>query len=96
MAGENCIRNVPCGADAIAYIPLSVTSVSYVLGDGGSQSQLSRTGSSILRKSYISDDELDELESASCIKSFCPLEEDGSNNGNVRYQLLREVWKSMP
>lgn len=95
-ASENCIRNVPCGADAIAYIPLSATSVSDVLGDSGSQSQLSRTGSSILRKSYISDDELDELESASCIKSFCPLEEDGSNNGNVRYQLLREVWKSMP
>ncbi|KAK1359395.1 C2 NT-type domain-containing protein [Heracleum sosnowskyi] len=106
-AGENCIKNVPCDADAIAYLPLSVTSVSHVLGDCGSQSQLRRTGSSVLRKSYISDDELDELESASCIKSFCPSstlaehdwttsKEDGGINSIVRYQLLREVWKSMP
>ncbi|KAL8097644.1 uncharacterized protein LOC141684682 isoform X2 [Apium graveolens] len=106
-AAENCIQNVPCGADAIAYLPLSVTSVAHLLGECGSQSQLRRTGSSVLQKSYISDDELDELESASCIRSFCPsstlakhdwttIEEDGSDNNFVRYQLLREVWKSVP
>nr|XP_017257941.1 PREDICTED: uncharacterized protein LOC108227352 isoform X2 [Daucus carota subsp. sativus]XP_017257947.1 PREDICTED: uncharacterized protein LOC108227357 isoform X2 [Daucus carota subsp. sativus] len=105
--GEDCIQNIPCGADAITYLPLSVSSVSYVLGDCGRQSELRRTGSLVLQKSYISDDELDELESVSGIKSFRPsptlakqdrttLNEDGSNSSNVRYQLLREVWKSMP
>lgn len=106
-SGEDSIQNVPCRADAIVYLPLSAASVANILGDCGSRSQLTRTGSLVLRKSYTSDDELDELESASCINSFCPSsastkpnwtvsKEDGSNNSNIRYQLLREVWKSMP
>ncbi|KAK1369759.1 C2 NT-type domain-containing protein [Heracleum sosnowskyi] len=99
--GEDSIQTVPCRADAILYLPLSATSVANIIGDSGSRSQLTRTGSLVLRKSYTSDDELDELESASCINSFRPSsastkpswmisKEDGSNNGNIRYQLLRE------
>ncbi|KAL8110099.1 hypothetical protein AgCh_025995 [Apium graveolens] len=106
-SGEDSIRNIPCRADAIVYLPLSAASVANILGDCGSRSHLTRTGSCVLRKSYTSDDELDELESATCINSFRLLSastkpswtisrEDGSNNSNIRYQLLREVWKSMP
>ncbi|KAM1428437.1 hypothetical protein ACFX2I_044765 [Malus domestica] len=75
-----------------------------VLLEVGSQSQLRRSGSSVLRKSYTSDDELDELNSplASIFidsSRSSPVATKPSwvskRNGNqtsVRYELLREVW----
>lgn len=48
----------------------------------------------MLRKSYTSDDELDELDSpiTSIIKDNFK-EKQKSDRQVVRYQLLREVWK---
>lgn len=102
-SGEDFIVNFPCTADPIVYLPPPATSVAHILGDCGSHSQLTRNGSLVLRKSYTSDDELDELDSLSIIDIFRPLpastkpswtsKEDGSKN-SVRYQLLREVWMS--
>ena len=63
------------------------------------------SGSSVLRKSYTSDDELDELDSPissividnfrvspTSAKPNLMLKKDGDRKV-VRYQLLREVWR---
>ncbi|CAK9161708.1 unnamed protein product [Ilex paraguariensis] len=98
---ENLIINVPCAAAPIAYLPPSADSFTGILGNIGSQAQLTRSGSSILKKSHTSDDELEELDSPliSIIDNFkvSPTstkpswmsKENGSNNA-VRYQLLRK------
>ncbi|KAL2532319.1 C2 NT-type domain-containing protein [Abeliophyllum distichum] len=99
-AEEDSIVNFPCAAAPAMYQPPSAASVAGILGESGSHSHLTRSGSSLLRKSYTSDDELDELDSpmASIIidSSSSPRpswisKENGSRNA-VRYQLLREVW----
>lgn len=78
--------------------------VANILGhSGGSGSHLTRSGSLVLRKSYTSDDELDELDSP--LTSIIGSSQDshsseklgwilnGNGRGNdVRFQLLREVW----
>ncbi|CAL5415252.1 unnamed protein product [Camellia sinensis] len=93
----------PCSAAPIVYLPPPVSSVAAIIGDIGSQSRLTRSRSSVLKKSYTSDDELDELDSplTAIVETFqaspTPTKpswiskEKGSRNA-VRYQLLREVW----
>lgn len=96
--------NFPCAAAPVVYSPPLAASVANIVGENGSPTHLRRSGSSVLRKSYTSDDELEELNS--------PLSSifiDGSlslavttkpswvsrGNGNqdaVRYELLRSVW----
>uniref|UniRef100_A0A5B6ZG44 C2 NT-type domain-containing protein n=1 Tax=Davidia involucrata TaxID=16924 RepID=A0A5B6ZG44_DAVIN len=102
-AGEASVTNVPCTAAPIVYLAPSAASVAGIIGEIGSQSHLRRNGSSVLRKSYTSDDEIDELDSplTSIIdgfrasptpaKPYWISKENGSRNA-VRYQLLREVW----
>ncbi|CAL5371662.1 unnamed protein product [Camellia sinensis] len=97
------ITNFPCSAAPIVYLPPPVSSVAAIIGDIGSQSRLTRSRSSVLKKSYTSDDELDELDSplTAIVETFqaspTPTKpswiskEKGSQNA-VRYQLLREVW----
>ena len=90
----------------ILYQPPSASLIGCILGNDGSRAHLSRSGSSILKKSNTSDDELDELDSPltliidSCqpvtasTKPVWALKDVGNGNTSIRYQLLREVWMS--
>eukprot|EP00262_Sarcandra_glabra_P003025 TRINITY_DN13465_c0_g3_i1.p1 TRINITY_DN13465_c0_g3~~TRINITY_DN13465_c0_g3_i1.p1 ORF type:complete len:346 (-),score=65.12 TRINITY_DN13465_c0_g3_i1:117-1109(-) len=103
--GDGSIGNFPCDAAPIVYNPPSAAAIAGIIGgDVGSQSQLKRTGSSVLRKGHTSDDELDELDSplTSVIIDGCrasPTSTKASwkskeNSGNsFRFRLLREVWR---
>ncbi|XP_042492184.1 uncharacterized protein LOC122071827 [Macadamia integrifolia] len=99
------VQNFPCTAAPIVYLPPSAASFASFMGGLGSHSQLQRSGSSVLRKSYTSDDEFDELDSplasildsfrgspTSTVPSWKP-QKNGVHNNVVRYQLLREVWR---
>ncbi|CAL9219283.1 unnamed protein product [Arabidopsis halleri] len=97
-AEKSMITSYPCTAPPPVYSPPSRTSISTIIGDFGQPQapQLSRIRSSITRKAYTSDDELDELSSPLAV---VVLQQEGSkkiNNGGadeiVRYQLLRECW----
>lgn len=101
-ASEESLINFPCIAPSSTYTPPPSHSLSAVIGTIGTQS-LRRSSSSVLKKSYTSDDELDELDSP-----LSSILTDGSrvspsSKGSqwvpkggrsiARYQLLREVWK---
>lgn len=93
------MSTVPFTASPTTYLPPSVRSIKTFLGETGNQS-LQRSGSSVLKKSYTSDDELDELDSP--LSSIVVDRFRGSPNlakgkGDrkvVRYQLLRQVWRT--
>lgn len=101
---EESITSFPCIATPPVYSPPSAASFASIIGEVGSQS-LQRSGSSLLRKSHISDDELDELDSpitsiigdnsrgtpTSTKPSWLPKGKGGRDV--VRYRLLREVWR---
>ncbi|KAH9792040.1 C2 NT-type domain-containing protein [Citrus sinensis] len=103
-AGEESITNFPCIAAPPLYTPPSADSAASSIGDFGSNSQLRRSGSSVVRKSYTSDDELDELNSplasifiSSSRSSPVPTRPSRISKGNnnqsaVRYELLRDIW----
>lgn len=91
------ITSYPCTAPPLVYAPPSRTSISTIIGDFGQPQapQLCRIRSSVTRKAYTSDDELDELSSPLAVV----LQQAGSKKVNndgadetVRYQLLRECW----
>ncbi|OVA17540.1 EEIG1/EHBP1 N-terminal domain [Macleaya cordata] len=97
---EMSIENIPANASPIIYLPPPAASLADVV-KVKNDSQL-RSGSSVLWKSYTSDDELDELDSplnsiiinsshGSPMSSWKPKENE--SRIAVRYQLLREVWK---
>lgn len=96
---EESVSTVPFTASPTTYLPPSVRSIKTFLGETGNQS-LQRSGSSVLKKSYTSDDELDELDSP--LSSIVVDRFRGSPNlakgkGDrkvVRYQLLRQVWRT--
>ncbi|XP_059283366.1 uncharacterized protein LOC132036965 [Lycium ferocissimum] len=98
---EDSIMSYPCTAAPIAYKPPSAALVDGLLGDVSRHSKLRRSGSSVLKKSYTSDDELDQLDlnfiiskgivTSPLVKSSRISEASGNGNA-VRYQLLREVW----
>ncbi|KAF3431077.1 hypothetical protein FNV43_RR25807 [Rhamnella rubrinervis] len=91
--GEESVTSFPCTANPTVYSPPSAASLTGIIGEVGSQSLL-RSGSSVLKKSYTSDDELDELDSpiTSIITPNSMLKEK-YNRQVIRFQLLREVWK---
>uniref|UniRef100_A0A2P2K3Q6 Uncharacterized protein MANES_17G105300 n=1 Tax=Rhizophora mucronata TaxID=61149 RepID=A0A2P2K3Q6_RHIMU len=103
-AGEAPIITTPCIAAPPSYLPPSAASIAGTIGYFGSHSQLRRSGSSILRKSHTSDDELDELNSplASILLENSQTSpaltkpnwksKDKGNQSSVRYELLRDVW----
>ncbi|KAH9743590.1 C2 NT-type domain-containing protein [Citrus sinensis] len=103
-AGEESITSFPCIAAPPLYTPPSADSVASSIGDFGSNSQLRRSGSSVVRKSYTSDDELDELNSPlasifiSSSRSFpvptrpSRISKGNNNQSAVRYELLRDIW----
>ncbi|XP_025886910.1 uncharacterized protein [Solanum lycopersicum] len=102
---EESISTVPFTASPTTYLPPSVRSIKTFLGETGNQS-FQRSSSSVLKKSYTSDDELDELDSP--LSSIVADRFRGSPNlakinliakgrGDrkvVRYQLLRQVWRA--
>ncbi|KAL8267109.1 hypothetical protein R6Q59_004453 [Mikania micrantha] len=99
---EGSLINFPCIAPPSTYKPPRTQSLSAIIGIGGSQS-LARSSSSVLKKSYTSDDELDELDSPlNSILTDSSRVSLGSNGFQsvpkggrsvMRYRLLREVWK---
>ncbi|XP_047314124.1 uncharacterized protein LOC124917895 isoform X2 [Impatiens glandulifera] len=107
--GEDSITNFPCSASPIMYLPPSSSSIGGIIGiTGRSKSMLLRSGSSLMRKSYTSDDELDELHSPLNViidsprsspspsplhgKSGWEMRQENGSSGYTRYELLREVW----
>ncbi|MED6132264.1 hypothetical protein PIB30_017531 [Stylosanthes scabra] len=102
--GKECVLNYPCIAAPIVYFPPPVTSIASIVGDFGNKSQLRRSRSSVLSKSYTSDDELDELKcplssifffggsSSSSEVSAKPSLKSSKDESPVRYELLRDIW----
>ncbi|KAJ8750149.1 hypothetical protein K2173_014064 [Erythroxylum novogranatense] len=102
-SGEDSITTIPCTAAPPRYLPPSAVSVAVIIGEFGGQPQL-RSGSTVIRKSYTSDDELDELNSPltsiffenslpspSSTKLSWKSKEKGSPSA-IRYELLRDIW----
>ncbi|PIA51237.1 hypothetical protein AQUCO_01100224v1 [Aquilegia coerulea] len=97
---EESIKTFPCSAAPVFYSPPSAALFASIIGEVGKESHLRRSGS-VLRKSYTSDDELDELDSpltsiteslkSSSMPSWKSKENGGPNV--VRYELLQEVWR---
>ncbi|XP_019176710.1 PREDICTED: uncharacterized protein LOC109172030 [Ipomoea nil] len=103
-ASSDSFTMVPCTATPTVYSPPTAASVTRFMGESGTQS-LARSASSVLKKSYTSDDELDEVDSplTSIIADRsrgCPTSTNmkwtpGVKGGRnlIRYQLLRELWR---
>ncbi|XP_065873857.1 uncharacterized protein [Euphorbia lathyris] len=102
--GKESITSIPCTAAPTIYTPPSTASLRNMIGEVENESsQIS--GSALLRKSYTSDDELDEIDSPmssiiidnSRVSPTSPASNwmPKGNGGRkvVRYQLLRQVWK---
>ncbi|KAJ9184735.1 hypothetical protein P3X46_004434 [Hevea brasiliensis] len=109
LSGESA-RNFPYTAAPVVYTPPSSADVAEKVAEVGSRSQLSRNVSTVQRKGYTSDEELEELDSplTSIIEklpSSPSIVSNGNGNGkhtehtgygvtNARYELLREVWSA--
>ncbi|KAG6398727.1 hypothetical protein SASPL_140196 [Salvia splendens] len=101
-ASEDILTSFPCTANRTKYTPPSAALLTCV-GEVGSQViQSSRLSS--LKKSYNSDDELDELDSSftsivpdsfqsSALAKLASMATEKGGRSVVRYQLLREIWK---
>ncbi|XP_031268024.1 uncharacterized protein LOC116126483 [Pistacia vera] len=101
---EDSLTIFPCLAAPTIYSPPPAASLIGIIGEVGSQ-DLQRSGSTVLKKSYTSDDELDDLGSpvtsiaidnsrsysTSAAPNWMPKEHGGRKV--VRYQLLQEVWR---
>ncbi|XP_038717962.1 uncharacterized protein LOC120011024 isoform X2 [Tripterygium wilfordii] len=100
LEAEDSVTNFPLSAAAPVYSSPSATSISVLIGEEGSRCKLRRSGSSVVRKSYTSDDELDELNSpleSLFINASEPLllPVKPKREGNaIRYELLRDIWTS--
>jgi len=101
--GNESINDFPCNAAPIAYSPPPATTITSITGEIGSESQLRRSKSSVVRKSYTSDDELDELNyplslilnngssAPPSTKSNCKWKES-RDESSIRFELLKDVW----
>lgn len=97
------VTTYPYIATPPVYVPPSPASIVEIIGETSSPGHLRRSGSSVLRKSYTSDDELDELNSpmASILLNgsrSSPVNIKPSWGGNhqnvLRFDLLQEVWSN--
>ncbi|XP_010496437.1 PREDICTED: uncharacterized protein LOC104773506 [Camelina sativa] len=97
-AEKGMITSYPCTAPPPVYSPPSGASISTIIGDFGQPQapQLCRIRSSVTRKAYTSDDELDELSSPLAVvvlqQAGCKKVNNGGADETVRYQLLKECW----
>ncbi|KAL2325152.1 hypothetical protein Fmac_024210 [Flemingia macrophylla] len=98
---EGCITSLPCSAGSTFYAPPPPSSVVGMLQEVKTKTSI-RSGSFVLQKLYTSDDELDELDaplsalgvddsSLSSREKFSPVK---WGRKVVRYELLREAWKT--
>ncbi|KAH6787481.1 EEIG1/EHBP1 protein amino-terminal domain protein [Perilla frutescens var. hirtella] len=101
-ASEDILTSFPCTANPTKYTPPAAALLTCV-GEVGSQVLKSSRLSSI-KKSYNSDDELDELDSSftsivpdsfqsSALAKLSSIAREKGGRNVVRYQLLREIWK---
>ncbi|KAK9671527.1 hypothetical protein RND81_12G036500 [Saponaria officinalis] len=105
FAGESS-RSFPYAAGPVIYFPPSARDVSEKVGAEGEKPRLDRNVSMVQNKGYTSDEELDGLDfpltsliepASPCAalvsgKSSLKNKEPTAYGGNVRYELLREVW----
>ncbi|KAM7268655.1 hypothetical protein ACFE04_010821 [Oxalis oulophora] len=101
-AGEE--ESFPYIAVAPVYSPPLAHSLACIIGgEAGGHALLRRSGSSLVTKSYTSDDELDELNSPlasivitsntqSTIKPHGRSKDINGSQNAIRYELLRDVW----
>ncbi|XP_022967725.1 uncharacterized protein LOC111467165 [Cucurbita maxima] len=97
-------RNFPYIAAPVVYVSPSTSDVAEKVAEAGGKSLLERNISSIQRKGYTSDEELEELDSplSSIVDKPTTLSPTYNADGNgcheddttfnMRYKLLREVW----
>lgn len=109
LSGDSA-RSFPYTAAPVKYNPPSSSAVAEKVAEAGGKTQLLRNASSVQRKGYTSDEELEELDSplSSIIDKLPPspsiiASENGNGKhknhtyytgSNTRYELLREVWSS--
>ncbi|KAF8091833.1 hypothetical protein N665_0433s0002 [Sinapis alba] len=97
---NGCIIDFPCAASPTLYLMPSTDSIKRFIGELNNPS-LSETGSSVYKKQYTSDDELDDLDTSINSIISAPGTTSSSewmpkgygSRKSVRYQLLREIWK---
>lgn len=107
FAGESS-GSFPYAAPIVSYFPPSSNDVSEKVAEaGGNKPQVERNVSMVQKKGYMSDDELDDLDSPleSFIEQSSPRTLQGGNaclkskeqiscGESTRYDLLREVWST--
>ena len=103
MSGETS-GGFPYSAAQVVYTPPSAVHVAEKIAEVGWKSKMSRNASSVQRKGYTSDEELEEMDSplTSIVEKLpaSPSENGNGNksdqrgyrNTNTRFGLLREVW----
>ncbi|XP_057543601.1 uncharacterized protein LOC130821858 isoform X1 [Amaranthus tricolor] len=106
VAGDSSV-SFPYAAPGVSYLPPSPSDVSEKVGEAAGKPHIKRNVSMVQKKGYMSDEELDDLDSP--LESFieqsspCTLQNGNSSlkskeqtghGGNARYLLLREVWSS--
>ncbi|XP_048128298.1 uncharacterized protein LOC115751073 [Rhodamnia argentea] len=101
---EESVADYPYVAAPVIYTPPLASTVGGIIGEVVADSQLRRCGSSVIRKSYASDDELDELNSplasifidgprsSPVLTKPSWTSKQNANQNTTRYDLLREVW----
>lgn len=108
ISGESA-TSFPYTAAPTVYTPPSSSDVAEKVAEAGASTKFYRSASSVQRKGYTSDEELDEMESclSSVVDTLPPSptavrgngkgsgsEVGGDDGANARYDLLREVWQS--
>uniref|UniRef100_A0ACD5YGQ6 Uncharacterized protein n=2 Tax=Avena sativa TaxID=4498 RepID=A0ACD5YGQ6_AVESA len=103
-AEKHLISTFPCTAAPVVYRAPSLKDVAEKVADTNGNAEVDRRASMVQRRGYTSDDDLDDLGSplmslydrssppSPCdgVAYFSTRREGGT--GNVRYELLREVW----
>lgn len=103
-ASLELLTTYPCIASRTVYSPPPAASLNSFMGEIGT-GFLPRSGSALLKKSYTSDDELDELDSPltsiipdsfhsySALAKLSSMPQRKGGRNVIRYQLLRESWE---
>ncbi|KAG2301939.1 hypothetical protein Bca52824_030590 [Brassica carinata] len=97
---NGCIIDFPCAASPTVYLMPSTESIRRFIEELNNPS-LSESGSSVYKKQYTSDDELDDLDTSIDSIISAPgttgssewMPKGYGRRKTVRYQLLREIWK---
>ncbi|CAI9756355.1 unnamed protein product [Fraxinus pennsylvanica] len=104
-ASLELLTSYPCIASPTVYSPPPAASLNSFMGEIGT-GFLPRSGSALLKKSYTSDDELDELDSpltsiipdsfhsSSALAKLSSMPQRKGGRNVLRYQLLRESWEN--